>query len=53
MASPLFDLTNRTAVVTGATSGTGRAFALGFADADAGVVPTGGRAKLSASGVNQ
>jgi NAD(P)-dependent dehydrogenase (short-subunit alcohol dehydrogenase family) len=41
------DLTNRTAVVIGATSGIGRAIALGLADAGADVVPTGRRAKLA------
>lgn len=42
------DLTNRTAVVIGATSGLGRAIALGLADAGADVVPTGRRAALAA-----
>lgn len=41
------DLTNRTAVVIGATSGIGRAIALGLADAGADVVPTGRRANLA------
>jgi NAD(P)-dependent dehydrogenase (short-subunit alcohol dehydrogenase family) len=41
------DLTNRTAVVIGATSGIGRAIALGLAEAGADVVPTGRRAKLA------
>src|SRR5687767_7512286 len=50
MPSPLFDLTNRTAVVIGATSGIGRAIALGLADAGADVVPTGRRAALAAAG---
>ena len=49
MPSPLFDLTNRTAVVIGATSGIGRAIALGLADAGANVVPTGRRAALAAA----
>ena len=40
------DLTNRTAVVFGATSGIGKAIALGLADAGADVVPTGRREKL-------
>jgi NAD(P)-dependent dehydrogenase (short-subunit alcohol dehydrogenase family) len=47
MPSALFDLTNRTAVVIGATSGIGRAIALGLADAGADVVPTGRRAELA------
>jgi NAD(P)-dependent dehydrogenase (short-subunit alcohol dehydrogenase family) len=47
MPSALFDLTNRTAVVIGATSGIGRAIALGLADAGADVVPTGRRAALA------
>lgn len=46
MSSPLFDLTNGTAVVIGATSGIGRAIALGLADAGADVVPTGRRTNL-------
>ena len=41
-----FDLSNRTAVVIGATSGIGKAIALGLADAGADVVPTGRRSKL-------
>jgi NAD(P)-dependent dehydrogenase (short-subunit alcohol dehydrogenase family) len=41
------DLTNRTAVVIGATSGIGKAIALGLADAGADVVPTGRRAELA------
>jgi NAD(P)-dependent dehydrogenase (short-subunit alcohol dehydrogenase family) len=40
------DLTGRTAVVIGGTSGIGRALALGLADAGAGVVPTGRRQDL-------
>ena len=47
MPFPGLDLTNRTAVVMGATSGIGRAIALGLADAGADVVPTGRRAKLA------
>src|ERR687895_183054 len=47
MPSPLFDLTNRTSFVIGATSGIGRAIALGLADAGADVVPTGRRAELA------
>jgi NAD(P)-dependent dehydrogenase (short-subunit alcohol dehydrogenase family) len=46
MSFPGLDLTGRTAVVIGATSGIGKAIALGLADAGADVVPTGRRAKL-------
>jgi len=46
MAFPGLDLTDRTAVVMGATSGIGKAIALGLADAGADVVPTGRRTKL-------
>jgi NAD(P)-dependent dehydrogenase (short-subunit alcohol dehydrogenase family) len=44
--SALFDLTGRTAVVVGGTSGIGRTLALGLADAGADVVPTARRAAL-------
>jgi NAD(P)-dependent dehydrogenase (short-subunit alcohol dehydrogenase family) len=47
------DLTNRTAVVIGATSGIGKAIALGLADAGADVVPTGRRAELAASAARE
>jgi NAD(P)-dependent dehydrogenase (short-subunit alcohol dehydrogenase family) len=47
MSFPALDLTDRVAVVIGATSGIGKAIALGFADAGADVVPTGRRAKLA------
>lgn len=47
MASQLFDLTERVAVVVGGTSGIGRAIAIGLADAGADVIPTGRRANLT------
>jgi len=47
MPVPLFDLSNRTAVVIGATSGIGKAIALGLADAGADVVPTGRREEMA------
>jgi NAD(P)-dependent dehydrogenase (short-subunit alcohol dehydrogenase family) len=47
MPFPQLDLTGRTAVVIGATSGIGRAIALGLADAGADVVPAGRRAALA------
>lgn len=46
MTFPGFDLSNRVAVVIGATSGIGKAIALGLAEAGADVVPTGRRKKL-------
>ncbi len=46
MPSSLFDLTGRTAVVVGATSGIGRTLALGLADAGADVVATARRQDL-------
>ncbi len=51
--SPLFDLTNRVAVVIGATSGIGKAIALGLADAGAAVVPTGRRQELVRQAVQE
>ncbi len=47
MSFAALDLTSRTAVVIGATSGIGRAIALGLAEAGADVVPTGRREKLA------
>ena len=46
MAENITDLTNRVAVVIGATSGLGRAIALGLARSGANVVPTGRRENL-------
>ena len=46
MAFPAFDLSNRVAVAIGATSGIGKAIALGLADAGADVIPTGRRRNL-------
>ena len=46
MATGLFDLTGRVAVVVGGTSGIGREIALGLADAGADVVATGRRRDL-------
>ena len=47
-ARSLFDLTGKTAVVVGGTSGIGRVLALGFAEAGADVVATGRRESLVA-----
>jgi NAD(P)-dependent dehydrogenase (short-subunit alcohol dehydrogenase family) len=49
MAFKGFDLTGRTAIVLGATSGIGHALALGLAEAGADVVPSGRRDDLVAS----
>ncbi|HLJ26221.1 MAG TPA: glucose 1-dehydrogenase [Candidatus Angelobacter sp.] len=46
MAHPLLDLSGKTAVVIGGTSGIGLALAKGLAEAGANVVPTGRRDKL-------
>ncbi|HEY1953128.1 MAG TPA: glucose 1-dehydrogenase [Gemmatimonadaceae bacterium] len=46
MGFPGLDLANRTAVVIGATSGIGKAIALGLADAGADVIPSGRRQTL-------
>jgi NAD(P)-dependent dehydrogenase (short-subunit alcohol dehydrogenase family) len=46
MGGSLFDLSGRTAVVVGGTSGIGRALAIGLADAGADVVATGRREAL-------
>ena len=53
MAPPLFDLTNRVAVVVGATSGIGKAIAIGLADAGAAVIPTGRRTELVREAVRE
>src|SRR4051812_48914218 len=47
------DLSGRVAVVIGATSGLGRAIALGLADSGADVVPTGRREDLVAEMCDQ
>jgi NAD(P)-dependent dehydrogenase (short-subunit alcohol dehydrogenase family) len=47
MSFPGLDLTGRIAVVVGATSGIGKAIALGLAEAGADVIPTGRRAQLA------
>jgi NAD(P)-dependent dehydrogenase (short-subunit alcohol dehydrogenase family) len=49
MSYPPLDLTNKTAVVIGGTSGIGLALAKGLAKAGANVVPTGRRAELAQS----
>jgi NAD(P)-dependent dehydrogenase (short-subunit alcohol dehydrogenase family) len=46
MGHPLLDLKNRTAIVTGGTSGIGLALSKGLAIAGANVIPTGRRADL-------
>src|SRR5215470_9967312 len=46
MGHPLLELTNKTAVVIGGTSGIGLALARGLAQAGANVVSTGRRAEL-------
>ena len=46
MGHPLLDLTGKTAVVIGGTSGIGLALTRGLAEAGANVVPTGRRAEL-------
>jgi NAD(P)-dependent dehydrogenase (short-subunit alcohol dehydrogenase family) len=53
MTFPGFDLSNRVAVVIGATSGIGKAIALGLAEAGADVVPTGRRKKLVESAARE
>ena len=53
MSFPGLDLTGRTAVVIGATSGLGKAIALGLADAGADVVPTGRRANMAAEAARE
>src|SRR5688572_11028942 len=47
------DLTGRSAVVVGATSGIGKAIALGLADAGADVVPVGRREALAAAAASE
>ncbi|HJQ10029.1 MAG TPA: glucose 1-dehydrogenase [Gemmatimonadaceae bacterium] len=50
---PDFDLSNRVAVVIGATSGIGKSIALGLAEAGADVVPTGRRQNLVEKAVGE
>src|SRR5580704_1075338 len=51
MGHPLLDLTNKTAVVIGGTSGIGLAIARGLAEAGANVIPTSRRAEQVRSAV--
>ena len=53
MSYPLLDLTNKTAVVIGGTSGIGLALARGLAQAGANVVPTGRRKDLVQSAAKE
>lgn len=53
MSYPLLDLTNKTAVVIGGTSGLGLAIARGLAEAGANVVPTGRRVDLVQSAAKE
>jgi NAD(P)-dependent dehydrogenase (short-subunit alcohol dehydrogenase family) len=53
MGHPLLDLSNKTAVVIGGTSGIGLALSKGLAEAGANVVPTGRREDLVRSAVQQ
>jgi len=52
MGHPLLDLTNKTAVVIGGTSGIGLALTRALAQAGANVVPTGRRAELLGAAVS-
>lgn len=53
MGHPLLDLTNKTAVVIGGTSGIGLALTRGLAQAGANVVPTGRRAEHVKNAANE
>src|SRR5437667_5472663 len=53
MGHPLLDLTNKTAVVIGGTSGIGLALTKGLAEAGANVVPTGRRENLVAEAAEE
>lgn len=52
MGHPLLDLTGKTAVVIGGTSGIGLALAKGIAEAGANVIPTGRRAEQVSAAVS-
>ena len=53
MGHPLLDLTDKTAVVVGGTSGIGLAISLALAKAGANVIPTGRRAELVKAAASQ
>ena len=53
MGYPLLDMTNKTAVIIGGTSGIGRALSDGLAEAGANVVPTGRREELVRAAADQ
>jgi NAD(P)-dependent dehydrogenase (short-subunit alcohol dehydrogenase family) len=53
MGHPLLDLTKKTAVVIGGTSGIGLALSKALAQAGANVVPTGRRAELVRSAASE
>ncbi len=53
MSHPLLDLTHKTAVVIGGTSGIGLTLARGLAQAGANVIPTGRRSELVEAASNE